>query len=170
MDPAQDSTYANRGLCYLNLHKYSQAKSDLTKAITINSRNIKALKRLAQCHLYLGELSESEMYLKRCVDVEPNEPSHKIDVKLVKDLIISNEELRKAKFIYDYNKSEKLAEKLVNKCTEATDIKLIYVECLIKNNKPSQALTYLKTKVSDEELRKEEFQYLLAQAYFYEGK
>ena len=65
LDPHQDSIYSNRGLCYLSLNKNDQAKSDLNKAILLNARNIKALKRLAYVHTKLGELLEAEIYLKK---------------------------------------------------------------------------------------------------------
>jgi tetratricopeptide (TPR) repeat protein len=154
----------------MTIGRYSQAISDLNKAVLLNSKNIKALKRLAQVHLVLGELSEAELYLKRCVEVELNEESHKVDVKIVRDLIISNEELNKAKFIYDYKKCEPLAQKLVSKCTEANHIKLIYLECLIQNCKPQEALTFFKEKINLEDSRKPEYQYLLCQAYYQDGK
>jgi tetratricopeptide (TPR) repeat protein len=170
LDPNQDSSWANRGLCYLQVKKYSQAKSDLTKAITLNYKNIKALKRLAFVHLTLGELAEAEMYLKRCTEVEPKEDSHREDVKIVKDLITTRDDLNKAKFVYDYKTSETLAAKLLQKCSEDSKLKLIYLECLLQNCKPAQALTFIKSKVEDEELKKEEFHYLQCQAYYHDGK
>ncbi len=170
MDAHQDSSYSNRGLCYMSIGKYSQAKSDLNKAVTLNSKNIKALKRLAQVHLALGELSEALLFLKRCVEVEPNEEVHRSDVNIVKDLIICHEELTKAKFIYDYKTCEVNGAELLRKCTEATSIKLIYFESLIQNCKPQEALTFYKEKLNHEESRKEEFQYLLCQAYYQDGK
>ncbi len=157
-------------MCYLQVKKYSQAKSDLTKAITINSKNIKALKRLAFVHLTLGELAEAEMYLKRCTEVEPKDDSHREDVKIVKDLITTRDELNKAKFLYDYKSGEVHAAKLLQKCSEDSKLKLIYLECLLQNCKPALALTFIKTKVYDDEIKKEEFQYLQCQAYYHDGK
>ena len=131
---------------------------------------MKALKRLAYCHLTLGELLEAEMFVKRCVDVEPNEESHKEDVIIVRNLITARDELNKAKFTLDYKTSETLAEKILQKCSEATNVKLIYIECLLHNCKAQQALTFIKTKVNDDERKKEEFQFLLCQAYYHDGK
>ena len=170
MDPNQDSSWANRGLCFLQVKKYSQAISDLSKAITLNSKNMKALKRLAFVHLTLGELAEAEMYLKRCLEVEPKEESHKADVKIVRDLITARDELNKSRFIYDYKTSEVLGEKLLQKCSEDSKIKLIYLESLLQNCKPEKALSFIKNKVTDEEMRKEEFHYLQCQAYYHDGK
>ena len=170
MDPSQDSSYSNRGLCYLSINKYSQAKADLTKAVTLNSKNLKALKRLAFCYLSLGELGEAEMFLKRCVEVEPEEASHRTDVKLARDLIAKTELLHKNKFVYDYKACESLAEEILQKCTEATNIKLIYLESLLQNCKAGEALAFIKSKSTDEEIKREDFQYLMCQAYYQDGK
>lgn len=131
---------------------------------------MKALKRLAQVHLALGELSEAELYLKRCVDLEPEEKSHRVDLQIVRDLISSNEQMNKSKFIYDYKKCEPLAKKLLEYCSEASHIKLIYLESLLQNCKPEQALSFYKHKVNDDENKKEEFQYILSQTYYQDGK
>jgi len=154
----------------MSVRKYAQAKSDLNKAVTLNSKNIKALKRLAQVHLILGELSEAELFLKKCVEVEPNDESHKIDVDIVRELINSHKDLNKAKFLYDWKKCEILGEKLLSKCTEDYKIKLIYMESLINNCKPQAALTYFKEKIHSEDSRNEKIQYLVCQAYYQDGK
>jgi tetratricopeptide (TPR) repeat protein len=170
LDPNQDSSYSNRGLCYLSIGKYNEAKSDLNKAINLNSKNIKALKRLAHVHLLLAEFSEAEIFLKRCLDVEPEDIRHKDDLVLVKYLKEMYSDLNKAKFILDYKKSEFLSEKLLEKCKECTKLKSIYVESLLHNCKATQALDYMKKNLTDEEKRKEEFEYFLCLAYSYDGK
>ncbi len=154
----------------MNQKKYTHAISDLTKAITLNSKNIKALKRLAYVHLTLGELLEAEIYLKRCVDIEPKEISHQNDVQIVRQLVQNKDEMKKAKFLYDYKTAEKLAEFILKKCPEDTSVKLIYLESLVQNCKAQEALNFVKFKLNDLELKNEEFQFLHCQAYFHDGK
>lgn len=170
MDLNQDSLYSNRGLCYISLKKLRQATSDLNKAISINPSNIKALKRLAHVKLSQGELLESEIYLKRCAELEPNDASHKEDVIKVRELITANDDLKRSKFTLDYVRSEDLAKKLVQYCTEATNIKSIYIESLLQNCKVHEALSFIKHKLTDEEKKMEEFEFLICQAYYYDGK
>lgn len=170
MDPNQDSSYSNRGLCYLTLKKYNEAKLDLNKAILLNSKNVKALKRLAHVHLSLAEFSEAEIYARRCVEVEPEDIRHKQDLELIKTQKEILTDLNKAKFILDYVKSEDLSEKLLDTCKDTTNIKSIYLESLLQNCKPEKALDYMKKNLSDEEKRKEEFEYFLCLAYYYDGK
>jgi hypothetical protein len=80
------------------------------------------------------------------------------------------EELKKTYFIYDYKTSEILAENVLSKCTEATQIKSIYIDSLLHNSKPQQAIDFIKNKLTDQEKRKDEFEYFLCQAYYYDGK
>lgn len=170
MDPNQDSSYSNRGLCYLSLKKYDLAKSDLNKAMNLNSKNVKALKRLAHVHLLLAEFSEAEIYLKRCVEIEADDKRHKDDLELVRNLKEVYNDLNKAKFVLDYKKSETLAGKLLEFSKESTKIKSIYLDSLLHNCKPLIALDFMKKNLSDEEKRKEEFEYFLCLSYYYDGK
>ena len=152
------------------MKKYDLAKSDLNKAINLNSKNIKALKRLAHIHLLFSEFSEAEIFLKRCVDVDSEDKRHKDDLELVRNLKEIYSELNKAKFILDYKKSEALSEKLLEYSKESAKIKSIYLDSLLQNCKPIIALDFMKKNLSDEEKRKEEFEYFLCLAYYYDGK
>jgi hypothetical protein len=117
-----------------------------------------------------GELAEAEIYLKRCTEIEPESESHKEELRSIRELIVDYEELNKAKFTKDYKKCETLSYKLLQKCTDNQSIKLIYIESSLNNCKIQQALDFLKNKLSDDEKRNEEFEYLLCNAYYYDGK
>jgi tetratricopeptide (TPR) repeat protein len=170
IDPHQDSLYSNRGLCYLQTKQNKQAINDLNKAISLNPRNIKALIRLAHIKTTMSELAEAEIYLKRCVEFEPDEEPHKDGVRKIRELITTQDELKKAKFILDYKKCEQLAEKLINSLVDTTSNKLIYVESLLNNCKVSDAINFLRHKLNDQEKKMDEFEYLLSLAYYYDGK
>jgi tetratricopeptide (TPR) repeat protein len=170
LDPHQDSLYSNRGLCYLDTKKYKYAIADLSKAINLNPRNIKAYKRLAHIKTALGELAEAEIYVKRCAEVEPDEQAHRDDINKIRDLIHTHEELKKAKFRLDYKEAELLADKLLKTNVETSDIKMIYIESLLQNCKVEEALKYIKRKLTDDEKKMEDFEYLLSLAYYYDGK
>lgn len=165
----QDTLYSNRGLCYLSMKKNRQAINDLNKAITLNTRNVKALKRLAFVLVSTGELAEAELYLKRCEEIEPEDASHKEDVKNIRNLILNIDELNKAKFVLDFKKTEKLAAELLNHINDLKSLKLTYVESLLQNCKTQEAMKFIKRKLSDEERNGEEFQYLYCMAYYHDG-
>jgi tetratricopeptide (TPR) repeat protein len=169
MNPHQDSLYSNRGLVYLNLKNHRNAINDLNKALNLNPRNIKALKRLSHIKTQMGELAEAEIYLKRCLEFEPDNNANVEDLQAIRDLIKSYEELKKAKFTLDYKKSEVLAEKLL-KHVDTTELKLIYIDSLLQNCKVDVAIRFLKEKLNQQEKKMDDFEYLLSLAYYYDGK
>lgn len=170
IDPSQDTLYNNRGLTYMNLLKMDLAKADLSKGIELNRNNIKALKRLSCVHTSLGELSEAEMYLKQCIDVEPNVMEHKEELKTFRDLIDTKEELFKAKVIKNWKRVLELSHILVEKCSNCLEIKSIYLEALIRNYQIEQSLAFYRSNITQEEKQKDNMQYLLSLAYFNDGK
>lgn len=71
----------------------------------------------------------------------------------------------------DFKSCETLSEGLVQKCTEFTKIKLIYVESLIYNTKVNEALNYLSSKVNESEKQSNiMFNYFMGLAFYYDGK
>jgi hypothetical protein len=117
----------------------------------------------------MGELGEAEIYLRRCTEYEPDVESHKNDLAIIKELKTAYDEMGKSKFIYDYKKCEGLCDKLLKKNVETIDVKKNYLECLIKNEKISPALTFIRT-LSDDEKKDEDIVYLSSLANYYEGK
>ena len=108
------------------------------------------------------------MYLKRCVEYEPNNPAHIEDLTNMRDIISSHEEMNKSKFVHDYKKCEAMCEKIVNK-VKTSQVKLNYIECLIKNDKFEKALVFMRKEITDEEKKMEEFIYFASLANYYNG-
>ena len=48
----------------MNLNKDDKAKLDFERAIQLNPKNVKALKRLGTVYLQQGELEEASIYFK----------------------------------------------------------------------------------------------------------
>ncbi|XP_058139153.1 protein unc-45 homolog B isoform X2 [Dasypus novemcinctus] len=63
--------YRNRAACGLKMESYVQAASDASKAIDINSSDIKALYRRCQALEHLGKLDQAFKDVQRCATLEP---------------------------------------------------------------------------------------------------
>ena len=66
---------------------------------------------------------------------------------------------------------ELLGETILAKCADFTKVKLLYVESLLKNCKITEAISFLKNKVTDDEkIKNEEFIHQNALALYQDGK
>nr|KAF6309412.1 unc-45 myosin chaperone B [Pipistrellus kuhlii] len=63
--------YRNRAACGLKTESYAQAASDASRAIDINSSDIKALFRRCQALEHLGKLDQAFKDVQRCAALEP---------------------------------------------------------------------------------------------------
>ncbi|KAM5215832.1 protein unc-45 homolog B isoform 4-T4 [Hipposideros larvatus] len=63
--------YRNRAACGLKTESYVQAASDASRAIDINSSDIKALYRRCQALEHLGKLDQAFKDVQRCATLEP---------------------------------------------------------------------------------------------------
>ncbi|XP_071463271.1 protein unc-45 homolog B isoform X3 [Marmota flaviventris] len=63
--------YRNRAACGLKMESYVQAASDASRAIDINSSDIKALYRRCQALEHLGKLDQAFKDVQRCATLEP---------------------------------------------------------------------------------------------------
>ncbi len=109
----------------------------------------------------------AEGYGQKCVNLDPKEPLHKNDMM---DLTISKENTDEAQKLFksgNFKKAEEIANRVLEKCLEFTDIKILYIECLLENNKPQEVITLIYSKLNDTEKVMEEFDYYLAKAYYF---
>jgi len=70
----------------------------------------------------------------------------------------------------NYKKAEELLNSLLEKCAEYTEIKKLYIESLLQNNKPKEVLAFISQKLNDEEKMIEEFDYYTAKAMYFNGE
>lgn len=154
----------------MNLNQIDSAKNDFKKTIEINPKNIKALKRLSMAHISLGELTESEIYLKRCIDIEPNIDQHKKELKEVEDLINKNKELQKEKVIENWNKCFDLSKILVQKCHLNNELKETFFESAVNSFNLEEALNFYSSSFGELEKKNENVKYNLSLLYFSQGK
>ncbi|XP_061033148.1 protein unc-45 homolog B isoform X3 [Eubalaena glacialis] len=67
--------YRNRAACGLKTESYAQVASDASRAIDINSSDIKALYRRSQALEHLGELTQAFKDVQCCATLEPQNPN-----------------------------------------------------------------------------------------------
>lgn len=169
MNSNEESLYANRSLCYKYLSKYKLSLYDLNKALEINPRNIKYLKRLSQIHVLYGNLGESLNIMNKCINLEPRNPEHKNELDTIQKKIYDYELLDENIDKKDFVKAEQLADKLLKDCTEWIALKIKYIQILLQNIKLNEAIKYILNSIKADE-KNDEVEYYLALAFYYDGQ
>ena len=170
IDPSQDVLYSNRGLSYMNLNEPEKAKMDFSKAIELNPRNIKAMKRISYMLIQEGQLLEGLIYLKKIRKIDREEPAILDEIDNCQNLIQYKRELDDNKITNDWNKCFELSSKLIQKCNKCFEIKLIYLESMINSYQIEDALSFYNNDLDSNEKKLDNVQFLLTKAYFNDGK
>ena len=63
MNPSEPVLYANRGTCFKCLGKYKESVKDYKKAVQLNPRNTKNMKKLSSVYIILGNFGEAQILL-----------------------------------------------------------------------------------------------------------
>jgi len=116
LDPSQDVLYSNRGLSYMNLNEPDKAKMDFSKALELNPKNIKAMKRISYMLIQEGLLHEALIYLKKIRKIDREEPAVLAEIEQCQKLIDFKGELDNKKISNEWNKCFELSSKLIKKC------------------------------------------------------
>lgn len=170
LDPSQDVLYSNRGLSYMNLNEPEKAKIDFSKAIELNPKNIKAMKRISYMLIQEGSLHEGLIYLKKIRKIDREEPAILTEIETCEKLIEYKHELDDNKIINDWNKCYDLSSKLIKKCNKCLEIKLLYLESMVNSYQIDEALTFYKNDLDTKEQKLDNVQFLITKAYFNNGK
>jgi len=170
IDPSQDVLYSNRGLSYMNLNEPEKAKMDFSKAIELNPRNIKAMKRISYMLIQEGQLLEGLIYLKKIRKIDREEPAILNEIDTCQKLIQYKRELDDNKITNDWNKCFELSSKLIQKCNKCFEIKLIYLESMVNSYQIEEALSFYNNDLDSNEKKLDNVQFLLTKAYFNDGK
>ncbi|KAM8814402.1 protein unc-45 homolog B [Rhynchonycteris naso] len=107
--------YRNRAACGLKTESYVQAASDASRAIDINSSDIKALYRRCQALEHLGKLDQAFKDVQRCATLEPRNQSFQ---ETLRRLNTSIQEKLNVQFSTDA-RVQKMFEILLDENTEA---------------------------------------------------
>nr|XP_031541719.1 LOW QUALITY PROTEIN: protein unc-45 homolog B [Vicugna pacos] len=107
--------YRNRAACGLKTENYVQAASDASRAIDINSSDIKALYRRCQALEHLGKLDQAFKDVQRCATLEPRNQNFQ---ETLRRLNISIQEKLRVQFSTD-SRVQKMFEILLDGNSEA---------------------------------------------------
>lgn len=167
----QDILYSNVAQCYIQLNNLDKAIEFLLKATDINPMNIKSNKRLFNCYLKLGRFKEAILYNKRCENIDKDNVNiHQEDDKLLNYVSKIDSNLKNLSNSEVWDKCEIQANELLKYCDSYFEIKLIYIESLLKQGKIVQGSEYIKDKLSENEKKNEYVIYLSALSLYYSGK
>lgn len=169
INPEQEVLFANRALCYKALNNFRNAILDLDRAISINPRSVKNLKRKAEVSIIVGNYAEAVSCYQKCTAFEPRESSHKSDLILANSYQNNFNEILTQFQNENYEKSEELSAKLLLPSPFNKDLKIIYLESMISNNKLKEASEYWSSKLGESERIEDEFLYLVCKIFYYEG-
>ncbi|XP_058904607.1 protein unc-45 homolog B isoform X2 [Kogia breviceps] len=107
--------YRNRAACGLRTESYAQAASDASRAIDINSSDIKALYRRCQALEHLGKLAQAFKDVQRCATLEPRNQNFQ---ETLRRLNTSIQEKLRVQFSTD-SRVQKMFEVLLDGNSEA---------------------------------------------------
>lgn len=171
LNPKEETLFANRGTCFKAQGKFKHAKADYDKALELNPKNTKNIKRKANLMIVHGHLGDAVELLTKCINLEPKDGSHQTDINNVKTLLHDSDRVHEFWNNGDYKRCEEISEKILKEASEYTTIKYIYVKSLLANVKLDEAEEFLNKKVTAEEkVHNEDFEYLTVQASYYQGK
>ncbi|XP_057509366.1 peptidyl-prolyl cis-trans isomerase FKBP62-like [Actinidia eriantha] len=77
----------NNAACKLKLKDYKQAEKLCTKALELDSKNVKALYRRAQAYINLADLDLAEFDIKKALEIEPDNRDVKLEYKALKEKV-----------------------------------------------------------------------------------
>ncbi|KAM8943204.1 protein unc-45 homolog B isoform 1-T3 [Lycaon pictus] len=107
--------YRNRAACGLKTESYVQAASDASRAIDINSSDIKALYRRCQALEHLGKLDQAFKDVQRCATLEPRNQNFQ---ETLRRLNTSIQEKLRVQFSTD-SRVQKMFEILLDESSDA---------------------------------------------------
>ena len=87
LNSSEPVLYANRGTCMKLLGKYKESLNDYKKAVQLNPKNTKNMKKLASVYVILRNFDEAQILLQKCCHFEPEDYSHTYELNKTKKLV-----------------------------------------------------------------------------------
>ena len=124
--------YSNRGTCMKLLGKYKEAINDYNKAIQLNPKNTKNLRKLSTVYILLGDFGHAQLLLEKCCNLETSDSSHTYELNKVKKMV---EEYNKVNEKFNEKKwddCEEKSKKLLEDATHFIELQKIYIQTLLE--------------------------------------
>ena len=170
LNQSEPVLYANRATCFKCLGRYKESVSDYKRAIQLGPRNTKNLKKLSSVYIILGNFGEASMLLQKCCNLEPGDSSHSYELNRVKKMVEDFEKINEKVKETKWDDVEEESKKLLESASSFIELQKIYIHACLELCKFQQVIDYIKNNVSSYTKSKdEEFQYLLAKTYYFNG-
>ena len=162
--------YANRATCYKCLGKYKESVSDYKKAVQLNPRNTKNMKKLASVYMIIGNFGEAQILLQKCCNLEPEDSSHYYELNRAKKMVEDFEKINEKVKDQKWEDVEDQSKKLLSEAPSFKELQKIYIQACLELCKFTTIIDYINNSVSSYAKSKDEdFNYLLAKAYYFKG-
>ena len=170
MNPSEPVLYANRGTCFKCLGKYKESVKDYKKAVQLNPRNTKNMKKLSSVYIILGNFGEAQILLQKCCNLEPEDSSHNYELNKAKKMVEDYEKIHEKVKEQKWEDVEEQSKKLLTDASSFIELQKIYIQACLELCKFQSVIDYIHNNVSSStKSRDEEFNYLLAKAYYFKG-
>jgi DnaJ family protein C protein 7 len=170
LNSSEPVLYANRGTCLKLLGKYKESLSDYKKAVQLNPKNTKNMKKLSSVYVIVGNFGEAQILLQKCCNLEPEDSSHTYELNRVKKMVEDYEKIHEKMKEQKWDDVEEQSKKLLTDASAFIELQKIYIQSCLELCKFQDAIDYIKNKVSSSiKSKDEEFNYLLAKAYYFKG-
>ena len=170
LNPSEPVLYANRGTCLKLLGRYKESVSDYKKAVQLNPKNTKNMKKLSSVYIILGNFGEAQILLQKCCNLEPEDSSHTYELNKAKKMVEDYEKIHEKMKEQKWDDVEEESKKLLSDASAFIELQKIYIQSCLELCKFKDAIDYINNKVSSAvKSRDEEFNYLLAKAYYFKG-
>ena len=170
MNPSEPVLYSNRATCFKCQGRYKESVADYQRAIQLSPRNTKNLKKLSSVYILTGNFGEATLLLQKCCNLEPENSSHYYELNKVKKMV---EDFEKINELVKENRWEDVEEKsntLLQSASSFIELQKIYIKALLELCKFQKVIDYIKNNTSTySKSRDNDFQFLLAQTYYFKG-
>ena len=170
LNSSEPVLYANRGTCLKCLGKYKESLSDYKKAVQLNPKNTKNMKKLSSVYIIVGNFGEAQILLEKCCNLEPSDSSHTYELNRVKKMIEDYEKIHEKMKDNKWDDVEEESKKLLSDASAFVELQKIYINACLELCKFNEIIDYINNKVSSNiKSKDEEFYYLLAKTYYFKG-
>ena len=170
LNSSEPVLYANRGTCLKLLGKYKESLNDYKKAVQLNPKNTKNMKKLSSVYIILGNFGEAQILLQKCCNLEPEDSSHTYELNRTKKMVEDYEKIHEKIKEQKWEDVEEQSKKLLSDAPAFIELQKIHIQSCLEICKFKDAIDYINSKVSSSvKSRDEEFNYLLAKAYYFKG-